>query len=355
MIRLLFLCSVLLSGACTPVKRQISAVLETEPVTGDKDAADDPAIFYNTLNPDKHAIIATDKKRGLVIFDMEGRRVHEYLVGKVNNVDIRPDVLINGQPASLIGATNRTDNTLVFFTINPLTLELTPLPTATARSGVDGVYGFCMYRSSRTGKLYAYTVGKDGIVEQWEVYNQADGKPATRRVRTFTVGSQCEGMVADDEAGHLFISEEKGGIWRYPAEPDTATPEGLLVDRIDQNPALSDDLEGITLYALPQGRGYLIVSSQGNNTFAVYQRQEPHTYLGSFTVTEGVVDGLQETDGIEVTYLPLSARFPHGCLIAQDGDNRDGKEIMRQNFKFISWPDIARYFTPPLEVRQSTP
>ena len=57
------------------------------------------------------------------------------------------------------------------------------------------------------------------------------------------------------------------------AEPSaSATP--IPVDKVASNPKLKDDLEGVGLYDLGGGRGYLVVSSQGNNSYALFRRAE---------------------------------------------------------------------------------
>jgi 3-phytase len=48
---------------------------------------------------------------------------------------------------------------------------------------------------------------------------------------------------------------------------------------------------------------------------------------------------VSETDGLDVTSAPLGPRFPQGLLVAQDGRNLSPRE--RQNYKYVSWRDIA--------------
>jgi 3-phytase len=52
------------------------------------------------------------------------------------------------------------------------------------------------------------------------------------------------------------------------------------------------------------------------------------------------IDGASETDGLEVTSAPLGERYPAGLLVVQDGRNLAPEE--RQNFKFVSWQEVAR-------------
>src|SRR5690606_2459671 len=122
-----------------------------------------------------------------------------------------------------------------------------------------------------------------------------------------SVPSQPEGCVADDERGELWLGEEDAALWLSGAEPDAGT-EAEVGERIEDNPALADDIEGVALYDLGDGRGYVVACSQGNNSFAVYRREGDREYLGSFVIVADPVlgiDGVSETDGIEVTSRSL--------------------------------------------------
>jgi 3-phytase len=44
-----------------------------------------------------------------------------------------------------------------------------------------------------------------------------------------------------------------------------------------------------------------------------------------------------DSDGIDVTNVATSNRFPRGLFVCQDGRRRDG----RQNFKLFAWEQIA--------------
>ena len=114
------------------------------------------------------------------------------------------------------------------------------------------------------------------------------------------------------------------------------------VASVAKNPALKDDLEGVGLYDLGSGRGYLVLSSQGNNSYAVFRREAGNAYVGSFAVSADAargIDGSSETDGLDVTSRPLGPAFPHGLFVAQDGRNVAPQE--RQNFKLVPWERIA--------------
>jgi 3-phytase len=122
---------------------------------------------------------------------------------------------------------------------------------------------------------------------------------------------------------------------------------------------LAADAEGLTIYYGPNLEGYVLASSQGDNTFAVYERKGDNTYLGSFEVKPAhrrPIDGVQASDGAAVINVPLNAIFDAGLLVVHDGENTpevldDAGEVRpNTNFKFIRWEDIARAFHPPLLI-----
>lgn len=92
----------------------------------------------------------------------------------------------------------------------------------------DEVYGCCLYESRISGKVYAFINGKNGQVEQYELMAASGDRVDARLVRQWSLPSQVEGMVADDESGWLFISEEDCCIRRYPAEPDQEPLEFVI-------------------------------------------------------------------------------------------------------------------------------
>ena len=120
------------------------------------------------------------------------------------------------------------------------------IPVATRPIPVGIVpYGLCMYHSAATGAYYLFVNDKNGIVQQWELFDAGDGKVDTRKVRQFDVGSVTEGCVADDEHGALYVAEERVAIWRYSAEADGGDARAE-VDAVS-NGHLASDIEGLTI------------------------------------------------------------------------------------------------------------
>nr|WP_286207796.1 phytase [Hephaestia sp. MAHUQ-44] len=319
----------------------VSARVETVPVKSPGDAADDPAIWANPDDPAASLIVATDKKAGLYLYDMKGAVVDFAPVGKMNNVDLRTGFMRDGKPIVLVTATDRTRKAIGIFMLDTKARKLVDIADGVQPSGLSDPYGLCMYRSARNGRTFVFASDPDGLNRQWEVVARPGGKAALRQVRDLKLGSQTEGCVADDAAGVVYIAEEDVALWRFDAEPGgAATPR--LVDSVERNPALKDDLEGISLYDLGGGKGYLVISSQGNNSYAVYDRQGANTYRGSFAVVaDGAagIDGISETDGLDVSSANLGPGFEHGAMVAQDGRNVLPGDT--QNFKIVRWSDIA--------------
>ena len=74
---------------------EVVPVSETEPVLDDDDAADD-SVVLSSMDGQRVWIVGTNKRRGLVWYDIQGEELGRLEVGRLNNVD-----------AVRIGDTNR--------------------------------------------------------------------------------------------------------------------------------------------------------------------------------------------------------------------------------------------------------
>jgi 3-phytase len=313
----------------------VHATVETEPVQSSGDAADDPAIWRHPTDGAESTIIGTDKKRGLVVYEMNGRILQELPDGKLGNVDLRHDFPLNGSPTAIVTAGNRSDNSIAIYAVDVPTRKLRNV--AARKIGVDlVVYGSCMYRSAVNGAYYVFITSKSGEVDQWRLLETKQGTVDAERVRGFDVGSQIEACVADDELGFLYIGEERVGIWKYEAEP-TLGEGRIAVDSTGPNGFLTADVEGLTIFFGDAGPGYLIASSQGRDAFNVYRRGGRNEYLATFAIEEGNgIDRVTHSDGVDVLNANLGPQFPQGVFVTQDQQNDGGK----QNFKLVPWPAI---------------
>lgn len=325
-----------------PATMAVPAAAETAAVaTANADAADDPAIWAApagttvSLNGSATAgfIAGTDKKAGLYIFGLDGRQLQFLAEGLLNNVDLRGDVVVDGRPQVVLGASDRGRMGVALYLYDPAGVGSTNAvrPWGFIKSDVAEPYGFCIGKLG--DELHAALVGKDGQVRQYRIIPAAT--PSATEVRRFAIGSQAEGCVFDDEAGQLYIGEELKGVWRYGA----AAPRGNARDLIEgvAGPGrLVADVEGVTMIRDGKAR-YLLVSSQGDGAFAIWRVDGGRpVYAGRFKVVSADgIDAVTGTDGIDALGGPVGP-FPEGLVVVQDDEN----EGLTQNFKLVDWREI---------------
>ena len=309
------------------------------------DAADDAAIWIHRTNPALSTIIGTDKLSGLGVYALDGTQLQFLTTGQPNNVDLRYHFVLGGRSTPIVVVSDRLNDRIELYRVDDATGLLEPTVAGTIPLDSEP-YGICLYVSPVDGAHYVFVNDKGGVIEQWRISDDGAGELASQMVRTFSVGSQPEGCVADDELGLLYLGEELVGIWRYGAEPGDSTA-GVLVDTTSG--FLTVDVEGLTIYYEGDGSGYLLASSQGSSEFVVYERTPPNSYVATFAVVDGAIDGTSITDGIDVTNVSLGPSFPAGLFVAQDNANPGGN----QNFKLVRWDDIAAIGDPVLDVDTS--
>lgn len=326
----------------------VTASVETEPVDAPGDAADDMCFWVHPDDPAQSLLIGTNKQGSLETYTLDGRRVHRLSGMRPNNVDIR-HALGNEGAIDLVAVSDRADNSIKLFRVDPDSRALLPALSGTGATGLEEIYGICLYRDGNSGAAYVIPNSKDGTVQVWAITFRPDGLAKLALEAQFHVGGQVEGCVADDQAGVLYIGEEQAAIWRYDLRVllGGGDIERSLVDTVQPNGQLAADVEGLTLYLGEAGTGYLIASSQGNHSYVVYRRDGRNEYVGTFRITgSGTIDGTEDTDGIDVCPVDLGPGFAWGAFAAQDGAN----EPLGQNFKLVPWERIANAFDPPLSM-----
>lgn len=316
----------------------VAALRETAAVNAAGDAADDPAIWV-APDPRQSLVVATQKQGGIYVFDLAGAIVQEVPGGRPNNVDIRDGFSWAGVRAPIVGAGDRVDNALVFWRFDPVTRRLDAQPAARLPTGFAEVYGFCL------GRIGADTVAvatdkNSGNIGVWQIGREAGGLVG-KRISTFSLGSITEGCVVDDERGVVYLADELHAIWEIELKDATGANK-RKIDSIGPSGQLVSDIEGLALWLGPNGGGYLVASVQGDNRYAVYDRAPPHAFRGTFRIgrsKDGKADEVSGTDGIDIVSAPLGPDLPGGLLVVQDDANTDPPTF--QNFKFVSWADVA--------------
>ncbi|MCW5942472.1 MAG: phytase [Fimbriimonadaceae bacterium] len=335
-------------AARTPEPVHVLSHLATESVDGD---ADDPAIWVHPTDPTKSLILGTDKGRdALFAFDLQGKRVQRIGgIQRPNNVDVETDFDLGGKPTDLAVVTERGAKRLRVFAIDPATRNLSDVSGATAVfEGEPGEraapMGIALYRRPTDGAVFAIVSRKEGPKEgylwQYRFVANASGKVDLEKVRAFGLFSgsgEIESVVVDDELGYVYCSDEAVGVRKYHADPDKGSEELALFATYP----FAGDREGIGLYLLPEGKGYVVVTEQldGDTRYHVFRREgdvTPHVHA-PVKILAGGADG---TDGIEVSSAALGPTFPAGMLVAMNSG--------KKNFLVFDWKNLADTGSPKL-------
>lgn len=338
-------------GACESLYREdviygdedsvptVFASVETTPVASLDDAADDPAIWYNHADPARSLIFGTDKQSGIGVYTLDGQLKQFIPAGLPNNIDLRQNISVGSWRGDLAAASNRDGDVVTLFKINADGGKI----IGNFPAGLEEPYGSCM--GVIDSKIIVFVTYKTGEVEAHQLQNINAGGVSQQLLATIPLATQLEGCVYDENSGVLFIGEEGRGLWRstLTAAGDQliySTPE--LIDEVETASGLKADVEGVSLYLAAEER-YIVVSSQGNDSYAIYELEGNHAFKGRFRVANNPasgIDGSQETDGLAADARSFGPTFPQGILVVQDGFNAPVGEA--QNFKIIDWREIEK-------------
>lgn len=318
------------------VNFEVRPVLETDPISTSGDAADDTTVWIHPTYPEQSLIVGTNKLAGLVVFDLNGKKLAEHKIGRINNIDSRPGIVLQGKEIHLMAGSNRSSRGIDFYTIDGQSLELRKLGFLSLKFSP---YGICMgYLPSKDGNVVSvFATSREGVIEQWDVRGGQNLEFTS--VQSFRTKGTVEGCVVDDEAGDLYVSEETSGLWRFQLMNRN---KQSMIDKVkSQGGNLTADIEGVAIYNRPGKTKYLVVSSQGDSSYHMYDLRD-FSHKGRFRIGRNmVIDGVSDTDGIDIISVPLNDRFKSGFMIAQDGSN-DSVSGSRenQNFKLVQWDEI---------------
>ena len=279
-------------------------ILCRNPTKGDQD---DLAFWIDEQNPARSVVFASDKKGGQIIsYDLDGNVLQVVKVGKPGNIDIRQSVTLNGQTMDLVVWNQREPD----FRIRVCRFD------AKSRKidfiDADGIptepnYGGTLYHNKQTQRIYFLATSKGpSEVSQYELATDDKGLVSGKKVRGWSF-QLCECAVADEHEGVFYLAVEDEGIWKLPADPkDPQQPVQIL--KVGEH-GLVPDLEGLALTDGHDGKRWLIVSSQGSNTFRVFETQPLYRFVGAFAVKGAVA-----SDGIDLCSRSLGPQFPHGVF-----------------------------------------
>lgn len=328
------------------IKPTVYPIVETEPVEANSmdDAADDPAIWINKKEPSKSLLFGSNKKGGIIVNTLDGKTQDYYPVGKVNNIDVLYDIPMTDTSITLLGGSNRSTQSIDLFKIDSIG-KLTQLSDNSFNmdsTKIDDIYGFCFGKDKNEESRYVFVNGKNGLMQQYLLNTEFDSI-WIELVREVQFESQTEGMVVDYHNQKLYVGEEDKGIWILDVDPQSVS-KSFLSGSGSENENIVFDVEGLTIYQ-NKNTSLLLASSQGNFSYAVFDINSDHQYLGSFIIAEkNSIDGVEETDGIDIVSDSISTEFPKGIFVVQDGFNYQNDTLVAQNFKVISVSEILSVF-----------
>ncbi|MGV3618554.1 MAG: phytase [Fimbriimonas sp.] len=296
----------------------VKPAFATQPVGTD---ADDPAIWVHPTRPERSRILGTDKteapRGGLVVFDLKGRIVQRIGgLDRPNNVDVEGDLAV---------VTERKKERLRIFRIDRNSGKLTDVTGETrvfeGETGEDAApMGVGLYRRPSDGVVFAIVTPKagprEGHLAQYRLHlnprSQRYDAHLVRRFGKYSGVKETESVFVDDTLGYVYYSDETVGTRKYHADPMAPNADREL--GFFNRQGGKGDHEGIALWAKRDGTGFLVCTDQreGNSVYRVFRREDDNAFVGEFR------GGADETDGIDMTSIPLGPRFPKGLFVAMN-------------------------------------
>lgn len=320
---------------------EVDPIRISDPVQYD---SDDPAIWVNSVDPSQSLIIGTDKDPdgALYVYDIEGNEIGSKTISGLNypnNVDVEYRISLNGSDIDIAVVTERGAERLRVY----------QLPDMTPVDGGDGIpvfegeanrecMGIALYKRPADGAVFAVVSRKDGpsgsYLWQYRLEDNGAGEIVGTHVRSFGLYSgykEIEAIAVDEELGYIYYSDEQAGIRKYYADPDHPDADTQLA--FFGTDDFVQDMEGISIYDLGDGTGYIIISDQQANTFNIYRREGSESDVHAHYLIKVVHARTVKSDGNEVTSADISPLYPGGLLVAMSDD---------KTFHYYSWEQFSK-------------
>lgn len=308
------------------VETEANPVYVTDTTPND---TDDPAIWIDKSNPEKSLILGTDKgdsTGGIFVFDLKGKLIPSLCLqnlSRPNNIDVEYGFLFNGKTIDIAVFTERGKNKIRVVAI-PEFKFIDNGGIEVFANEVDSLrqpMGIGLYKD-KNNDIYAFVSRKNGpkigYIHQYLLVSKDSFVVAKfiRQFGEFSGNKEIEAIVVDDELGYVYYSDEGVGVRKYYADANKGNQQLAMF----ATTGISQDHEGLSIYTLPKGKGFIILSDQQANKFHIYSRKgswfNPHDHK-LLKIVKAKTD---ESDGSEITSVPLNADFPKGIFVAMSTD-----------------------------------
>lgn len=327
----------------TEVSAQVQAEAVIQPVIitdTTLNDTDDPAIWINPSDPSKSLIIGTDKgdsTGGIFVFNLDGKLDKSksiYNLKRPNNIDIEYGFDFKGSNTDIAVFTERIRNMIRVISLPDMKFIDNGGIEVFKGDSLKSPMGVSLYKDTKKGKVYAIVGRKNGpdgsYLWQYELKADKRGIVTGKKVREFGHFSgkkEIEAIAVDDTLGYVYYSDETFGVRQYYASPDSGNRELAIF----ANSGVTGDQEGLSIYYSSRNTGFIIVSDQQANKFHIFRREGDNENPFGHALVKVVKVAAMESDGSDVTALPLNNLFPKGMFVAMSNN---------KTFHLYNWEDF---------------
>ena len=331
----------LIFSACNtkPIKvseAELIPVLATDTTPND---TDDPAIWYNKLNPEKSLVLGTDKgdsTGGIFVFNLDGKLDTVRSIRNLkrpNNIDIEYGFQFQGREIDIAAFTERGRDMIRVISLPDCKfIDNGGIPVFEDDS-LRSPMGISLFKD-KSKSVYAFVGRKTGPAEGYIYqYQLVDIGVSVSGIKVRALGKfsgkkEIEAIAIDDELGYVYYSDETVGVRQYYADADKGNEELSLF----ATTGITGDHEGLSIYQEKGGKGYIILSDQQANKFQLFTREgtksNPHDHQLVRIVSAKTI----ESDGSDILNMPFNSTFRNGLFVAMSSN---------KTFQFYKAEDIV--------------
>lgn len=328
--------------------------------------------------PEKHylstVIVADPLSKRIGVYGLDGRPVQFQNGIKPGGIDVRYNFPFSGDKVDIVVFLNRYERSkwaqVMVMRVDPQTRKLiridndaiflgerwksvpvvdnyakpvklkdgSPKMKKTKAYPGRSALGGCLYHDIKNNRFFYVVTFSSGRAIMFELKD--DGKGRVKGVQMpwqQRMPSACRAATADDFLGKIYIAERRKGVWCFEADPKSER-RGKLVCEHGKN-GVTRDLEGLAVYNMHGGEGYLIATSEGSSSFFVFDRKTQE-YVTRFAMRDG-----EDCEGVAVTNVHLTPRYRNGIFLCTTRVSGGRYKVVA-----VPWDTIASQVKPGLKV-----